>query len=530
MTARPTTMTARPTTLVTKNPDHTCGMGVVPQGGLSRIAWSSAGLVLVTAVLSCLGMGNWCSFSPDIFRYLTIARALAETGHFPPQQMMAPPGFPIIIAPLLLFGDAPFLALRVLLSLCWAVTGVMTYLLHRRELGERLGWIAGLLVAGSPVLLVLTTTPVSESVFVAISTTVLVVMDSWRHRPVRQWWFVAFGGLLTAAACSVRSVGVVLLPIMGLTLLHDRRQSWRRRVVWAVIYASCTLGPWTAWQVRQSIYPAGPSYTTTWTTAIGAERTDATGLLLQFERLSKYGPKRLEAIKEVVLPKQLAWRAYNPPLDTATTWLVGGLFVVTATGRFVRFRSPVDAYVLLTLAMLSLWPWDEGGRFVAPLIPVLVGYPIWVGRVCWRRAAVRWWERCVLAAMLLWLLAIQTGGMGVVQSKLPDRREKAVRRFAAMSTLASWHATNTPAGARWVGVTPNRHNGKLLLLGAAYLSRRPVTTIDLHEGTAVELPSAGTRRVFVHESLIESGSITNLHDYTQVDAVGEFVVFGVTGE
>ena len=122
------------------------------------------------------------------------------------------------------------------------------------------------------------------------------------------------------------------------------------------------------------------------------------------------------------------------------------------------------------------------------------------------------------------MLVVQAGGMVVAQSGLPARREKAVRRFAAMSALAGWHESNTPDGASWAGVTPNRHNSKLLLLGAAYLSRRPVTTIDVHEGMTVNLPQTEASCVFLHESLFESDGTIVQRGYAPVDTIGEFVV------
>ncbi|MBN2561503.1 MAG: glycosyltransferase family 39 protein [Phycisphaerae bacterium] len=524
MGARSASMASRPTVLIGGQRLHLERTPVAAQPGRAGVVWKSAGLALV-ALLACFpSMGDWCSFSPDVFRYLTIARTLWETGHFPPHEMMTPPAFPAIIAPLLVFGETPFLALRILFSACWAVTGVMTYLLHRRALGERLGWVAGLLVASSPVLLVLTTTPLSEPVFTAIATIVLVVMDSWWRRPVSRWTDVALGGLLTAAAFMVRSMGIVLLPVMAITLLRHRSQTLGRRATWLAIFMACSTGPFVAWQIRQSAYPHEYSYLDTWVSARSLEHTNATGLALQLERLAMFGPMRLEALKEAVLPREVWWQVFNPPLDRPTTWLVGGFFVVVAIVRFIRYRSPVDAYLLLTLLVLCLWPWDEGVRFVAPLIPVLVGYPLWVGLSWWRHPGRRpRWVRVALASVLLMVLAVQVRGMAVVQSRLPARRAKAARRFAAMSDLGRWHVSNTPTGARWVGVTPDLHNSKILLLGASYLSRRPVRTIDVQDGQVLEIGANGESCVFIHESLLDG--MDGHEAYTAIDRVGEFVVF-----
>lgn len=494
-----------------------------------RVALASVGLLAVTAGLCLPALGDWCSLMPDSFLYLTSARSLAETGGFPPCRMPAPPGFSTIIAPLMLLGDTPFWALRALFSICWAMAGVMTYLLHRRELGEGLGWVAGLLVATSPVLFVLTTTPLSESVFITILVAALLVMNAWWRRPVDHWWEVALGGLLMAAVMMVRLTGLLLLPLLGAALLHHRAQTVGRRAVWGGIFLICSLGPWAGWQVRQSAYPPIPGYTQNWTAARGAEDTSATGLALQLERLAKFGPLRLESIKETVLPKELAWRAFNPPFDGPTTWLVGGFIVVVVLVRLVKYRLPIDAFVILSLLMLALWPWDEGVRMVAPLIPVLVGYPLWAGKICWQRKGVRWWQRSALAAALLALVSVQAGGMALVQSRLPARRDKARRHFAGMAALAEWHARNTPEGTPWTGIAPDLHRSKLLLLGAAYLSRRPLTAVDVREGMAIRLATAERGSVFVHESLDQPAGAAILPGYQLIDTIDEFIVLQATG-
>jgi len=479
--------------------------------------------VLLPVALSIPGLGRWCIFSPDSFQYLEMARSVAETGGFPHRHFMLPPGFPVVLAPLLCFGSLPLLPMRTLLAACWAIAAALTYLLHRDELGRRLAWVAGLLVAISPVLLHSTMMLLSEPVFTVLALMTLLVMVRWWRRPVGSVWFVALGGLLTAAAVMVRSVGIVLLPVLALALLRHRDQPVTRRAIGAGILACCVLGPLAAWHIRQGLYPTGIGYEHIWTAARAAEKTDATGLALQLERFQKFAPSRLDSIKETMLPKDLAWRAFNPPWDQPTTWLIGGFFVVVALVRLIRLRSPVDLYVLLTLLILSLWPWDEGVRLVAPLILIFVSYPLWVGLLIWRRARGRTWARpAVAVALVLWLL-LQAAGVTVELSRLPTLKAKARHRMDVMATLAAWHDAYTSPGATWIGVTPQADDSKTLLLGAAYLSRRPVTTIDVRDQSAYDLDLSVGQRAFVHEAL--ANSVKEKHGYVPVSRQSGFVVF-----
>ncbi len=514
-------MTSGSTVLADNCPDAPRA-GRPVRGDRARTAAAAAGLVIVAALLSYPALGDWFRLSPDSFQYLTNARTLAETGRFPPERLMAPPGFPAVLAPFLMLGDTPFLPMRALFSGCLALAGVLTYLLHRCGLGHRLAWVAGLLVVSHPALLNLSTRLLSESVYLAVLTASLVLLDTWWRRPVRRWPVVVLGGLLTAAIILLRSMGCVLWPVMAATLVRHRCVPRSKRAMWLGLFVICSLGPAAAWHVRQSGYPPGLRYAQTWTAARPWEGTDATGLALQIERFVELVPVRLAAFKEVAFSKELAWRSFRPPLDTPTTWLIGGFFVVVVTVRCVRHRCPVAVFALLTLLLLSLWPGrDEGARFLAPLIPIFVGYPLWVGRVWWQRLRSRTLQKTALILALSLLLVAQAGGVGIIHARRPAVRAKAMRRLAAMADLAAWHEANTPKGTRWLGVTPDRHNGKVLLLGAAYLSRRPLDTVDVLEGQPFELRSTDAPCVLLHETLFDSQ--VDHRGYTAFDRIGEFV-------
>lgn len=464
---------------------------------------TAAATLAATALLITLpSLGDWCLFSPDCFQYLGIARHLLETGTFPPARLMTPPGYPLMLVPLLLLGDLPILALRLMLAGCWAMSAVMTYLLHREELGDRLAWAAGLLLATSPVFLQLSLMPLSEMPYIALLTPALVVISAWWRGRARAWWVVGAGGLLTCAALMVRSMGFVLV-IAGLHALAVRRKDTsRQRAVCLGVFLLCSLGPAGLWSWRQSGFSEGGTYSQSWTQPRSVESTSNTGLSLQLERLARYGPMRLEALKEVVLPKQLAWRAFNPPFNTPTTWLIGGLFVLATVVRLFVHRSPVDLYVLGSLLLVSLWPFDEGVRLLAPVFPVLVAYPLWAAMFCWQKARRKGAARVGLAAVLICWFAIQCSGMTLVQSRLPEQRARAEKRMDDMKTIAAWHQSHVAPASPWLGVTEDGDNSKLILLGAAYLARSTLVTVDVRDGEIeIDLPSIGV--AFVQQSLAE---------------------------
>jgi hypothetical protein len=260
-----------------------------------------------------------------------------------------------------------------------------------------------------------------------------------------------------------------------------------------------------------------------WRTAREAEGTNATGLTLQVERFTKYAPLRLEGIKETLIPREgRAWRLYNPPLNGPSTWLVGGLLLAASLLRLIRLRSPTDAYVLLTFLMLALWPWDEGVRLVSPLMPLFAGVAAWTAMSAWRRSGTsRRWKTCVAAAVLA-ILALQFAELPLTYARQSVWRDKSRKRLADTREIADWLETHTTADTKWLGITPDGSPSKNLMLGAAYLSRRPVHTIDTREATDWNALPAISDCILIH-----AGLATRLHENRALVPAGKVADFNV---
>ncbi len=458
-------------------------------------------VAMVAMALSAPTWGWWADFSPDGFYYLTIARRLWETGQVSEGRIMAPPGFPILLAPFFTWGELPLLPLRILFALSWAGAATATYLLHRDALGERLAWIAGLFVATSPTLLTLSQSPLSETVFIPTLAASLVFLRRWWRRPVSGVAEACAVGLLSAAVCLTRSAGIILPPIMAIALLRHGMHGVGRRFLPLAAFGLCAVGPLLAWHARQRAYPDGPSYGRHWTAPRDCEETSATGVALQIERLARYGPKRLEAIKEATLPQSLAWRLFRPPLKRPATLLIGGFFVAAAAISLVVRRDPADLFAMATIGMLAVWPFDEGPRFVAPLLPIFVGYPLWIGRALWRRSARGGFRRVALLVVLGSALLAQGIEIKLLLNRAPARAEKAQRRMAEMHEIAAWLREHVAEGQAWYGVTADADSVKVLLVGGAYLARRPMTAVDLRAGHAWECDGPLPTPALVHRSV-----------------------------
>lgn len=462
--------------------------------------WRAMALAVIVACVSWPSIGDWSHLSPDGITYLTTARFLVETGDFPHHPLIAPPGFPLVLMPFVYQRDFPFLWLRLFFAGCWIATSVLTYLWHREELGEWGAWGAGFLIATSSVFLTLTTYPLSEHVFVPLSLLALLLFKRWRQGTSLRWPLFLLGVAVCATAILVRSIGVLLLPV-GVYAIVRGSTGGAGRFGRLAPFLILTISPIFLWHQRQSTYPDYQGYSHTLSGSLMREQTAAQGIALYGDRLKQYGYLRLRGIKEALLPADLCWRLFNPPWEMPTTWLIGGGTLFLGLIHFAKRRSLADVYAFATLAVLAVWPWDEGVRFIMPLMPILVGYPLWAAQswAC-RRPARRWPFRLVATTGAFWLL-IHAGGTLLVENRMPAQEAKARHRSSEMRDLGAWLERNTAQSSRLLGVIPDKNEGKLLLAGGAYLARRNLQTLDIDDGTAPALEMADADQIFVHLAL-----------------------------
>ncbi len=474
----------------------------LPTAG-SRNERLTIGTIIGFSLLAALpSVGSWCGWSTDCFSFLRHARLLAETGVFPAERVNVPPGYPLLLAPImLLFGQTPILAIRLLCMTAVTCSALATYYLHRRRLGARSAWIAALLVAGSPVLLRLSATPLSEPLFTAGVSVLLVFCQRWTMGGVPGYRGAVIAGLATAAVVCIRSMGIAILPAMAIAAWRIPDRSLRFRVGFVAVLTLTTMLPLAAWELRQSAYPATFGYQHAWTHAREAEATDATGLALQVERLARFGPMRLAALKALLLPSDLAWRLFQPPFDSPTTWLIGGGVVILGIVLAATQRNASDVYVLLTLLMLALWPYDEGSRFVAPLLPIVIAYPFVAWK--WLQARVpRPVARAGLTTALSVWVVVQMAGLAYCIARTPQYRDKQMALWNQITETARWQQLSI-AGDSFTAVLPEGDNTKLVLAGTAYLSRANIRYVDCIPGNPIVLGNAAVNTALVHTSLVE---------------------------
>lgn len=492
------------------------GVPAPPPSASQAAGWRPALLpALIACAAASYGVGNWAAITPDGIDYLSIASTLVEQQGLPDRYLHRPPGFSFLVLPLIwLDGPLPLLAIRLLAVVAHAATAVLAWRIATCHVGPRGSLCAGIAVALHPSLLAQATYVLSETVFMPLALTAILLVEKPAGGFSKRRALAA--GSITAAAVFVRTMGLALVPVCAWAIARSHG-SLPRRLMAVLIFLSAACLPAGLWQIRQSRYSDGHGYGRTWTHARAVERTDATGLALQAERLARFGPERLRDVKELLIPTRLGWRCYHPPLNAWTSALTGVAVLTCLIGLLLQFNSPAAAYALLSLAAVAPWPWHEGVRLVLPAAPIMI-IAAAAGLLRLRRSQ-RGRVVGAAAGLLSVLLVIHIcDGLRGLPQRVEDARRRSVRRIESMQNLADAIRPQVAPGRGVVCIVPQGRNAKTVFAGAAYLAGvEHVRFVDVLEGDTAEARTEAGATVFVHKALAPG-------EADVVMSAGDFVV------
>lgn len=222
-----------------------------------------------------------------------------------------------------------------------------------------------------------------EGLYVCLSLGALIALVRGESTSRAGWFWAA--ALLVAIAIVTRTVGVTLLPALVVALVRHRPARWPGMIALA-------LAPALAWNLthdppfsytdalRDVYLDSSPE--AIWQTVRASIESAASGLL---HNLSQN--------------PQFAWFAVA----------LGAVAASVAVRRFFQWR-PDAWYLSAYLATLAIWPYPvEGPRLTWVVLPILLGYLLWVGEQLSRRAdgfgrarpAIAWLPVAAVALMVL---------------------------------------------------------------------------------------------------------------------------------
>jgi len=506
----------------------------VPDRAIRTAALNARHTTAFVAIFAmALTMPMWrdvCGLTPDSVSYLECARALRETGDYPPRQVVYPPAYPAVLALLTQSTETPWQAAIIVNSLCHALAAAFVFRLASRRTSTPLAFIAAACTAASPLLLGQIQYVRSEPPFTLLVVLALTAADGTRFES-RTGRIVVLGAIVAAAAL-VRANGLLLVPAIviahGLGRRHDRLGARKAepecgstahagrlghlpfrilnlfriskfgfrasRLFW---FTAVACAPIAAWLIHRAPYAPQQGYAYYLIHGRDSEPPASGVVELWTNRLTTFAPIRLRELAQCVVPEGLGWRLFQPPWDAFTTWCIGLPIALLLFVRALRGLDAAALFVCMNLPLLFIWPWDEGARLLAPLAPiVLVTLASYAGhgpkseirnlrfqisdfrseisdfRFQISNFARQWRCPCCAAMGVLILIALALD-LRHAYGNLPRQ----TARFRATITRAEsiiddWSRTLDP-GQPWSATLRQDDGDKVAYLLAAYLSRRP---------------------------------------------------------
>ena len=318
----------------------------------------------------------------DSATYVLLAKSLATGQGYrdladPAQRphVKYPPLFPLMLAPLVsAFGPLTFWPMHALVA-AFAVIAILLTVVLVHALDDRMGgWLAGWATAAHPWVLASLLCLWTEFPYLALSLLALFALHRYRTTitmPNRWLWIAAAA---TAAAALTRVVGWMVV-LAGVCSLWPARP-WRAPRAWLPLacWLAVTLLPLGAWAARNAAIhdPAGAAY----------------GYWREWQLADPLHPEQGAVDGAGLMRRVCAQTAlYTLMIGHALSigiWPLAGQLLLVAwvllgwAVAWRRARGVVEWYVAWYLLMLVLHPWNEGGRLLLPILPLLWHY-LWVG-------------------------------------------------------------------------------------------------------------------------------------------------------
>lgn len=354
-----------------------------------RLPWIAAGLALVLTTIR-LDFGEPPRFDGTGYAILAVSllegrgyREINQPGA--PVHDHFPPGYPLALAGLWSLTGVSTAWARLGSALATvAAVWLWTRWLSRRYPGPLVGPLA-LGVAANWTWVANGGAIRSEPLFLAWTMLALILHDRIDHAASTKTmlgWSVALGACLGAATLT-RHVGAATLlalavsPLVPLAFPTTRSETgWSLRLRLArsgliLTTAGLLLLPWILWVLGTRRAPQAARLG-------GGDQ----GLLDLFWNQALFYAVRIpDTLTAPVLEVATVFSG-RPTLAMAATLLGVALTSVTLLGMFDLIRRPATRpagmVLVLTLAVLLIWPYTEAGRFLVPLVPAL-GLATWRG-------------------------------------------------------------------------------------------------------------------------------------------------------
>jgi hypothetical protein len=320
-------------------------------------------------------------YHPDSSTYVVLAQNIANGGSYSfdnRPHTRFPPGLPVLLAawssrPAESYGSA----IRVM-PIFGLVALVASFFLIKRVESWPIAMLACLWLATSPEYFRLATRYIwSDLPYFAFAALALLLAEHLLHKDGR-WRVASAVGLAVAmvAAVLTRSAGIALIAAFGATIAHTWRATDRRGragLLAAVAMAVLVQAWWSNWTRSRAVIEYAGAYMHSYATQFLLKdplepELGVAGIADLAGRVGYFASAQLTRFSQLLLPVPWVDVLWFSPLVLVPAFLLS----VGLASSFRQRRSPLLAwYVLGYLGLYSLWPFDEGARFILPIFPLM---------------------------------------------------------------------------------------------------------------------------------------------------------------
>ena len=340
------------------------------------------GITVVLALVFACITAPYYLFGSDSARYVALGRSLANGGgylYFGQPERYFPPGFPLVLAPVaLLLGDS-FAPMARWAAIVGAFVFPAAYAFARTRTAALP--VALLTISSAGFLDLIIGNPRSEPIYMVGSLGLLAWAHQGADRPARSGrsaGYTAAGTVLLLMSVATRAIGIAAVGAVAMVLLERmvRPDRGSRRLpselLIPLVAAVVFLVLWFAWTRGAPDVDADPRIRGSY--------------LHHMLLMDPHRPELGRALPIAFLSRALhnlgIQLSHAAELLTQLPWLKPRWFSpfavavlgLTLTGLWTEMRRPSRLaawYFLAYGAILLFWPYDEGTRFLVPILPLL---------------------------------------------------------------------------------------------------------------------------------------------------------------
>lgn len=395
----------------------------------------------------------------DDAHYIVLAESLADgTGYrltnLPgaPVEDAFPPGYPLLLVPLVTLFPENFLPLKAFSFVLWLGSLLLLWRLWRRQFTPKQALMLLALAALSPHLVGMATTVMSESPYLFFSLVVLNLLaeveDGLGKRPWRQQMALVIGLLLSLLfTVLLRTVGITLVLGISVYLLVKYGRRYLKYLAAFLMAVGLLMVPFAWFNLRNGgTLVFSPLYF-----------EHVLAVTQQFDEFLAAWPAAVSLSLPIlastivpVLDLQVVPAILGAGLTQGLMWTA---VLITLLGYIlaIRQQTAVNWYVLLYLGLLYFWvvyTIELRVRLLLPILPFLITY--FVMALWWLIQKIR--IQPVRQQQIIWLVIGMLATMSIVRNG-HEWQHSVTDRVVDLTAGIDWIRQNTPADA--VIMSPN---------------------------------------------------------------------------